>query len=147
MFHRCKTAKEAQALYLTLALRFDPAREDGGSFQLFALAQEAYELFLKSIDEEKPESKREFLLPGKYQFTEEKVSADDEDKCTIFDEIFEYSKTNKKFNAKFYSSVCKQLNECNEITAKQYNALVKIYYQFDMQNKKEEKTADEWWKK
>lgn len=143
MFHRCKTAKEAQTLYLTLALRFDPAREDGGSFHLFALAQEAYEMFLKSIDEEKPESKREFLLPGKYQFTDDPVTADDgHDQYTIFDEIHAFAQKSPKFSSKFFYSVVDQFNKYNQISAKQYNALVKIYYQFHMHEKTIEKMGE-----
>lgn len=135
MFHRCKTAKEAQALFLMLAIKFDPAREDGGDFKLFALAQEAYEIFLESIKEEKPESKREFLLPGKYQFVDDLVTFEHPEKYQIIDEIQAFAEKNPNFQRKFFDSVCDQFNRYENMTAKQYNALVKIYYQFHMHEK------------
>ncbi len=142
MFHRCKTAQEAQSLCLRLMITFDPAKE-GGSFEFFALAQEAYEIFLKSINAEKPESKREFLLPGKYQFTEDLVTFEDTDKHEILNDIDAFSKQNKNFNTKFFESVCEQFNKFENMTSKQYNALVKIYYSFKMNEKKEEKKTND----
>jgi len=141
MFHRCKTAKEAQNLWLRLALTLHPSKESG-AFDLFAILTESYENFLESIKEEKLQDQVEFLMPGKYQFTDEYVNLGHDDKYPIIIEIDEFAKKNPNFNRKFFDSVADQFNREECMTAKQYNALVKIYYAFHMHEpQKEEQDA------
>jgi hypothetical protein len=142
MFHRCKTAQEAQTLWLRLAMTLHPSKETG-AFDLFAILMESYEKFLEEIKSEKPQDNLEFLLPGKYQFTDKEVTFQDSDQHEILNEIDLFANKNSKFNRKFFDSVCDQFHRYENMTMKQYNALVKIYYQFRMHEpeKKEEQDA------
>lgn len=163
MFHNCKNSDEAKTLYRRLAKILHP--DKGGYADLMALMQDAYELFLyqlKRSDEEleelfkfkakaQPEKAKKTETPvaknkynGKYQEVEEFVDSWDEERITVFDQIFAYAKTHKSFDPRFVTSVYETLEADGIISAGAYNSCLKVYYAFRMGDWYQKFEAENW---
>ncbi len=134
MFHRCKDKDDAKILFRRLAKHLHP--DCGGETDLMIILQECYEMYLnpKEKKESQTESpKKENVRPDlKYQQTEYNVDSDEIEKLKILNEIFEYAKYHPKYNLYYLESVEEYLAEHGYVTSAQYNALVKAYYAFRM---------------
>lgn len=149
MFHKCKDEAEVKAIFRRVAKRLHP--DHGGEHELMILLQESYEMALESkkvkeksytdyMDELKREYEKRAKEPPKpkwepfngiYEKVTEKVEEGDP-RLEILDEIFDYSSRHESFDESFAHSVRDFLHERGFLTSMQYNALVKIYYAFNM---------------
>jgi hypothetical protein len=75
--------------------------------------------------------------PGKFQQTDKSFHDEQWQIQELLSEMLQYSNTHEEFPTKhreFLYSVNKFIAEIEMITPKQYNVLVEIYYQNNMQN-------------
>lgn len=152
MFHKCKNEADRKALFRRLAKKLHP--DHGGEHELMILLQECYEIEIKKHEgkkgydyedlqrewdkrsqNEKKEPPKEKPRPkpfdGSYDTVFEDVYEGDE-RIRIIHEILAFSATHPTFDASFTLSVSEYLSEHGFITTAQFNALVKIYYAFKM---------------
>ena len=77
------------------------------------------------------------IYPGKFQQTDKSFHDEQWQIQELLSEMLQYANTHHEFPTKdreFLASVNKFIAERELITAKQYNVLVEIYYQNNMQN-------------
>lgn len=135
MFHKCSSEEEAKKLFRRLALRLHP--DAGGDSDLMILLQEWYEYSREAINESSKKQEKETKWSGeKYHKSYENIYSGDE-RLHIIVEIFAYSDSHKKFDPSMTESINEYLSENGYITSAQYNALVRVYYAFRMDQKKE----------
>lgn len=144
MFFKCDSKDECQKLFRKLALRVHP--DMGGSNELMILLQEAFDDRIKYLEKPKKKStekKKSKDKPKKdkpkqadkiYENVYEKIYFDD-DRLSVLDEILEYLKAHNNLKINFVHDVQRYLQENDFMTSGQYNALVKIYYQYEMHKK------------
>lgn len=136
MFFNTYTKEEALKLFRKLSFRLHP--DHGGSNELMILLQEAYEERCKWIEELDKAQKKE--QKKYYEKTTEKIRSGD-DRLGILDEIYIFLLDNPDIKLDFVESVRNFYKAHAYITSGQYNALVKIYHQFEMD--KYQKTSNE----
>lgn len=144
MFSKLKNEKEIKTLYCKLALRLHP--DYGGSNELMILLTEAYELRMATLGHKTKDSATDGTGGAKkcnpenhsrfYEKVFGNISAINT-KIKILDEILDYAKTHEGFESDFVNSVKQFLNKNSFITSGQYNALVNIYYSFNIHQSKE----------
>jgi curved DNA-binding protein CbpA len=162
MFHRCKNESEGKTLYRKLAKVLHPdlggsddlmvlLKETYDSFteQLmeFRRRQEAEKSYYEYCSDQKKSNAKTYASakkqesrsrkdwPGKYQEVDSSLDIEEEEdvkKCKIFDEVFTYAKEHPSFDQTFVVSVFSNFCSKGSISAKAYNAVVKIYYTFHM---------------
>ncbi len=131
MFFKCLDKNESQKLFHKLALRLHP--DHGGSNELMILLQEAYQERIRVI--EMIEESREHEKQNKtYENVYEKIYLRDE-RINVMHEIMDYLQKKPDIKIEFAISVHKFLKDNGYVTSGQYNTLVKIYYQFEMDKK------------
>jgi hypothetical protein len=142
MFHRCNTSDEMKKLYRRLSLHLHP--DSGGENDLMVLLTEWYDTSKGLLDHprEKPPHRRSApnshhsaQFPGDYQYVDDKVFSGD-DALDIFEEMYFYSKSHPKWDAEFLENMEDFLEKKGFLTQNQYNALVKTYYAFHMNEQK-----------
>jgi|ERR1700722_10881568 len=152
MWHKCTDEDQCKKLFRRLALRLHA--DHGGSDDLMILLKESYEskleTYLKKTKSkftkrnEKKEHKTEKTLwkPGDpFEKVIEDVDLADPMLQTLFLEIQTFSKTNKSFKIDFTESILEYALKNKYVTSNQFNALVKIYYTFRMDQKEEKKSS------
>lgn len=131
MFFKCLKKEDCQKLFHKLALYLHP--DHGGSNELMILLQDSYRERVRMI-EMLEESKEKIDENKTYENVYETIYLRDE-RMQIIHDIMEYYKQNPGIKSEFVESVYKFLKDKGYVTSGQYNALVKIYYQFEMDSK------------
>lgn len=149
MFRFCKNEQETKKLFRKLSLRLHP--DHGGDNELMNLLNKTYEdvkeeIALGVYDEDRNqniENAFSAFSPDEDDIEEgirvsfekvcEKIYKGDSD-MQILDRIMEFTVQNKKFKNEFAQSVKEFFEERGFVTESQYNSLVKIYYQFCMED-------------
>lgn len=147
MFHRCNSKDEVKKLYRRLAHKLHP--DYGGDHELMVLLNEAQLIFIKAFEDEenafkpfekaKPKPKPEEDKTLKYKKTYDDIYEGDE-KLEILHEITNYVEGKKSFDRDFLDSVIEFFNENGYVSSGQYNALVNVYYSFQMHRTQKQKT-------
>ena len=148
MWHKCKNDDDAKKLFRKLALRLHA--DHGGSDELMILLTESYEMRKGS----KTNSSSEKIYRKKqkeptvntvwkkgdcYEKVVDDVSAYDEMFLSLTKEITSYAKENEKFKMDYIESILEYAQKNQRVTSNQFNSLVKVYYSFRMNEKKEKK--------
>lgn len=131
MFQSCKNLSEAKNLFRKLALRLHP--DCGGSPEMMVCLTQAHESFIQKM--KGVNAKEKLKSSMRYENVFEEImfhTATDweSERLSILGEIAKYAKFHKHFNCAYVSSVIEFAEENGFITSGQYNALVKIYYAF-----------------
>ena len=141
MFHNCTNKEDVKKLFRRIAKHLHP--DSGGEHDLMILLQESYQIsfdFYENLEklEKEEETKRRQEEERKrkqqvkaYEKTEEDVHEEDQ-RLEIIDKIRRYSENHKKFKLDFVESIEETLENRGYITSGQFNALVKIFYNFRM---------------
>lgn len=124
MFHRSQNKEAAKTLFRRLAMRLHP--DHGGENDLMVLLQESYEKYNETFYEEIQKDE-----PLGYETAYENIDEGDQ-RLKLLIDIMAYGKAHKKFNTQFCESILEFLDEKGYITSSQYNALLKTYYAFKM---------------
>ena len=117
MFHKCSTYIEIKKMYHQLAQKLHP--DKGGSHSLMATLIESYNEALKKIT--KP----------KFQNVEHEVFEGDK-RLDIISSLFDGILSGQCYDWQIVTTIAASLEKQGYLTANQYNALVKIYYAFEM---------------
>ena len=134
MFHRCLTIEETKKFYRKLVKFLHP--DVGGDSEIMVILQESYEHHMAKIclqrDEVKDKPLEKKKYPGEYQEADTPMTFQKNSKTVfnLFAEIYRYSEHNKKFDTSFVDSLSSRFIEKDQISAKSYNALLKVYYGF-----------------
>lgn len=86
-----------------------------------------------------PKEKNKKPKKQKYEKTEINIAEQETKKTKIFSEIIAFSQENPKFKSDFFFSVYEYFKTNRMVTSRQYNVLVEIYYQNNMQKFKPNK--------
>ena len=124
MFHRSQTKAEGKSLFRKLAMRLHP--DHGGDNDLMILLQETYDKFIETFDDHIVKDS-----PLVYEKVYENVESGDI-RLKLLVDIMSYGEQHKKFNTDFCESILDFLDEKGYITSSQYNALLKTYFAFKM---------------
>jgi len=131
MFHRCKSVSEVKELFSKISKQLLP--NENGENDLVELLIDSRNIALNEIRKE-----------HEFDFAIEDISRNDK-RTRILVEIANFAKQNDFFDMGFPVSVYRHLKKNGYITAKQFNALVKIYNKFSMEKERslQEKKLDE----
>jgi|SRR5579859_485708 len=130
MFHECNTFEEKKKLYRRLSKHLHP--DCGGDDDLMSLLTRAYESSIAfSSFEPDDEDVEEEEWDGGVRHESSRIY-NSSPKTVLIDIILSYAKENKGFKTDFVKSIKDYLEKNGSISAKQYNCLVDLFYQRDI---------------
>jgi hypothetical protein len=134
MFFKSHTKEDCKILFKKLALKLHP--DCGGDHQLMLLLNEAYEDRMNWLTEiEKSIKEAETAKKTKsYENVVEKIYNGDE-RILLLQEVDDYMTNNPSLKLDFVVSVLAFYFEKGYVTSGQYNAILKIYHQYEMYDK------------
>jgi hypothetical protein len=130
MFQECKTVEEKKKLYRRLSKHLHP--DCGGDVDLMSLLTRTYESSIAFSNFEPDDDEYEDEEWDGVIRHESSRIYNSSDKTVLIDIILNYAKENKGFKTDFVKSIKDYLEKNGSISAKQYNCLVDLFYQRDM---------------